>query len=274
MRFSGVKFDAENTYIIPSESLTFRYTIGSPDMERSTRMLWKSSSTWILLFAMVVLSGSIRADWGFSGVLDEDQPSPAAHDHAFEGKAYNLMEQQAGSAALYVQVTRFGNTIVITGEVKDSADARMIDELVLNAAGIKRETNAGSVVVPEKDRECGGRAATGNAKRRMIVTGKKDCSSLRSDEPEQARGRVYNHLALAAPDPSMKVAAAKLLLAETAMELVDAGYTQVLNRAVMRMATQDGVLYILGSLGDVERTRINTVLTSFPGINDVRFYTE
>ena len=237
-------------------------------------MLWKSASTWILLFTLAALSGPARPDWGFSGVLDEEQPSPAAHDYAFEGKAYHLLEQQIGPAARYVQVTRFGNTIVITGEVKDSADARLIDELVLKAAGIKRETNAGSTVVPEKDKECGGKPATGNAKRRMIVTGKKNCSSLRSDKPDQARGRVYNHLALAAPDPSMKVAAANLLLAETAVELVDAGYIQVLNRAVMRMAAQDSVLYILGSLGDVERTRINAVLMSFPGIKDVRFYTE
>ena len=165
-------------------------------------MLWKSAGAWILLLSLLISSGSIRADWGFSGMLEDVQPSLAAHDHAFEGKVYHLMEQNAGPEARYVRVIRFGNTIVITGEVKDSADARMIDELVLNAAGIKRETNTGSTVVPEKDRECGGRPATGNAKRRMIVTGKKDCSSLRSDEPDQARGRVYNHLALAASDPS------------------------------------------------------------------------
>ena len=237
-------------------------------------MLCKSASTWILLSGMLILSGSVRADWSFSGVLEEDQPSPAAQDHAFEGKAYHLMEQQIGPAARYVRVTRFGNTIVITGEVSSPVHARQIDELVLDAAGIKRETHAGAVVVPEKNRECGGRPATGNAKRRLIVTGNKDCSSLRSDEPDQARGRVYNHLAVNASDPSMKVAKANLLLAEAAMELVDAGYTQVLDRTVMRLALQDGVLYILGSLGDVEQTRINTVLMTFPGVDEVRFYTE
>ena len=237
-------------------------------------MLWKSILAWTLLFGVVTLSGSIQADEDFWGVFDGGKPSSATQDRAFEGKVYDLLEQQTGVVSRYVQVTRFGNTIVITGEVENSAHATVIDGLVLESAGIKRETQAGSAVVPEKDRECGGKPATGNAKRRLIVKGKKDCSSLRSDEPGQARGRVYNHLAVAALDPSRKVAAAKLLLAEAVMELVDAGYTQVLDRAVMRMVAQDGVLYILGGLGEVERTRINAVLMAFPGVSDVRFYAE
>jgi hypothetical protein len=259
---------------IPSEPLTFSYTIGSLDQERSMPVLWKSASVWILLFGMVTLSGSARAGGGFLDMFDEGESSAAAKDRAFEGKVYDLLEQQAGVASRYVQVTRFGNIIVITGEVKESAHATVIDGLVLEAAGIKRETQAGSTVVPKKKRECGGRAATGNTKRRMIVTGKKDCSSLRSDEPEQAKGKVYNHLSVAAPDMAMKVAAANLLLAEAVSELVDAGYTLVLDRAAMRTASQDGVLYILGNLGEVQRTRIKAVLMSLPDVRDVTFYTE
>jgi hypothetical protein len=237
-------------------------------------MFWRSASVWILLFGMVTLSGLVRADSGFLDMFDEGGASSAAKDRAFEGKVYDLLERQAGAVAKYVQVTRFGNIIVITGEVKESAHATVIDGLVLEAAGIKRETQTGSTVVPEKKRECGGRAATGNAKRRMIVTGKKDCSSLRSDEPDQAKGRVYNHLAVSGSDPAMKVAAANLLLAEAVLELVDAGYTQVLDRAVMRLVVQDGVFYILGSLGENEHARIKTVLKSFPGVRNVKFYTE
>jgi len=237
-------------------------------------ILWKSASVWMLLIGMVTLSGSIRAGEGFLNMFDEGESSSAARDRAFEGKVYDLLEQQAGVVSKYVQVTRFGNIIVITGEVKESAHATVIDGLVLEAAGIKRETQAGSTVVPEKKRECGGRAATGNTKRRMIVTGKKDCSSLRSDEPGQAKGKVYNHIAVAASDTAKKVAAANLLLAEAVLELVDAGYTQVLDRAAMRTAAQDGVLYILGSLGEVQRTRIKAVLMSLPGVRGVTFYTE
>ncbi len=237
-------------------------------------VLWKSASVWILLFGMVTLSGLVRADSGFLDMFDEGESSAAAKDRAFEGKVYDLLEQQAGVVSKYVQVTRFGNIIVITGEVKESAHATVIDGLVLEAAGIKRETQAGSTVVPEKKRECGGRAATGNTKRRMIVTGKKDCSSLRSDEPGQAKGKVYNHIAVAASDTAKKVAAANLLLAEAVLELVDAGYTQVLDRAAMRMAAQDGVLYILGNLGEMQRKRIKAVLVSLPGVRDVTFYTE
>lgn len=237
-------------------------------------MLWKSILVWIMLLGVAILSGSIQADGDFRDLFDRGKPSSATQDRAFEGKVYDLLEQQAGVASRYVQVTRFGNIIVITGEVKDSAHATVIDGLVLDAAGIKRETHADTTVVPKKDRECGGKPVAGNAKRRLIVTGKKDCSSLRSDEPGQARGRVYNHLGVAAPDPSRKVAAAKLLLAEAVVELVDAGYAQVLDRAVMRMVAQDGVLYILGSPGEVERTRINAVLMALPGVSDVRFYAE
>lgn len=237
-------------------------------------MFWRTASAWILLFGMVALSGSIRADGGFLDMFNEGESSSAAQDRVFESKVYDLLERQAGAVSRYVQVTRFGNIILITGEVKDSAHAMVIDGLVLEAAGIKRETQAGSTVVPEKKRECGGRAATGNTKRRMIVTGKKDCSSLHSDKPEQAKGKVYNHIAVAASDTAKKVAAANLLLAEAVLELVDAGYTQVLDRAAMRMAAQDGVLYILGSLGEMQRTRIKAVLMSLPGVHGVTFYTE
>ncbi len=237
-------------------------------------MLRKSFLAWTLLSSMVTLSGSIQAKEGFFIIPGGEQLSPAALDRAFEARAYSLLDQEIGSAAKHVQVTRFGNTIVITGEVENSAHAMVIDDLVLNAAGIKRETQTGSAVVPEKDRECGGRPVTGNAKRRLIVTGNKDCSSLRGDESGQARGRVYNHLAVAASDPPRKIAAAKLLLAEAVMKLVDAGYPQALDRAVMRMAVQDGEFYILGGLEDVERTRINAVLMALQGVSGVRFYAE
>ena len=237
------------------------------------RMLWKSVSAWIVLFGLVTSSGLVRAVGDFSDLLDDKQLSPAALDRAFEGGVYRLLEQKVGAAARFVQLTRFGNTIVISGEVEKSVDAKKIDGLVLKAAGIKREAPGGSAVVPEKDRECDGKPATGNAKRKLIVTGKKDCSSLRSDESGQARGRVYNHLAVGAADAPNKIAAAKLLLAETVVELVDAGHAEVLDRAVMRMVAQDGVLYIIGDPGETERTRIKAILMALPDVTDVVFYT-
>jgi hypothetical protein len=120
-------------------------------------MLRKSVCAWILLFGVVALSGSFQA----AGGAEVKQPSPAALDRLFEGEAYLHMDQQVGSAARYVQVTRFGNTIVITGEVDNAAHAKVIDMLVLDVAGVKRETPAGNTVVPENSRECGGRPAPG-----------------------------------------------------------------------------------------------------------------
>jgi hypothetical protein len=231
-------------------------------------MLRKSVCVWVLLFGMVALSGSLQS-------AEVQEVSPAALDRLFEGQVYLHVDQQVGSAARHVQVSRFGNTIVITGEVENAAHAKVIDELVLDAAGIKRETPAGATVVPENSRECGGRRASGgNVKRRQIVSGNRDCSSLRSDQTGQAKGRVYNHLGVAASDPAWDVAVANLLLAEATVELVDAGFTQVLDRAVMRMVAQNGTLYILGNLDKMDRTRIKTVLKAFPGVRDVRFYTE
>ena len=229
-------------------------------------MLWKETFSW-LLFAALTLSGAIQAG-------DGKQLSPAAQDRAFENKVYRLLDQQAGKAAQYVQLTRFKNTIVITGEVENSSHASVIDALVLDAAGIKRETPAGSTVVPENARECGGKPAMGNVKRRQIVKADRDCSSLRSDGPGQARGRVYNHLGVAAPDPSLKLAQSNLLLAETVLELVDSGHTDVMDRAVMRMVAQDGVIYIIGNPEETGRARIKAVLMVLPGVRDVRFYTE
>lgn len=237
-------------------------------------MSLKSAFSRVLLFGALVLSGPILAVEDFSNIFDRNKLSPAAQDRAFEGKAYLLLDQLADTAAKYVQLTRFGNTIVITGEVENSTQAKAIDALVLDAAGIKRETPAGTVVVPEKDRACGGKPAMGNVKRRMIVKGNKDCSSLRGAEPGQARGRVYNHLGVAAPQPAMKVAESNLLLAGTVLELVDSGHEEVLDRAVMRLVAQDGELYILGKLGETERTRIKAVLMALPGVRGVRFYTD
>ena len=234
-------------------------------------MLRKSVCAWILLFGMVALSGSIQA----AGEAGVKQPSPAALDRLFEGEAYLHLDQQVGSVARYVQVTRFGNTIVISGEVENAAHAKVIDMLVLDAAGVKRETSSGNTVVPIKNKQCGGRAASGgNVKRRQIVSGNRDCSSLRSDQPGQVKGKVYTHLGVTASDRPWKAAVANLLLAETVVELVDAGFPQALDRAEMRMVAQNGTLYILGNLDKMDRTRIKTVLKAFPGVRDVRFYTE
>jgi len=186
-------------------------------------MTWKSAFIRILLFGALLLSGPVLADEDFSNIFDGKKLSPAARDRAFEGKVYLLLDQLDDKSAKYVRLTRFENTIVITGEVDNSKNAKLIDALVLDAAGIKRETPAGTVVVPEKDRACGGRPATGNTKRRMIVTGDRDCSSLRGAASGQVKGRVYNHLGVAAPQPAMKVAQSKLLLAKTVLELVDSG---------------------------------------------------
>lgn len=236
-------------------------------------MSWKSIAVRGLVFGLLTLPGLVRADGDFRGVLDEPQ-SHAVQDRIFEGRVYGLLEQKTGAVSRYVQVTRFGNILVITGEVAEAAHATVIDGLVLEAAGIKRENNSVAGVVPKKDRDCGGRPVTGNAKRRMIVAGNRDCSSLRGDESAGVKGKVYNHLAVGAPDPSMKVAAADLLRAAAVLELVDAGYTQVLDRAAMRLVVQDGIFYVLGHPGEVERKRIRAVLISFPGVKDVRFYTE
>jgi len=217
--------------------VTFRYTSGLPCQENTIRMLWRKTCNSILLSGALTLPGSILADEGISDFSDAGKASPAAQDRAFEGKVHRLLDQLADSAARYVTVTRFGNTILITGEVKSSSDANVVDALVLAAAGIRRETPAGSVVMPGRD-------------------------------------RVYNHLAVGASDPPMKVAKTNLLLAETMLELVDAGHPEVLDRAAMRMVAQDGVLYILGKPGDTERTRIKAMLMALPGVTGVSFYPE
>ncbi len=237
-------------------------------------MLWRKTCNSILLSGALTLSGPMLADEGILNFSDGGKASPAAQDRAFEARAHRLLDQLADSAARYVTVTRFENTIIITGEVKSSSDASVVDALVLDAAGIKRETPAGSMVMPARDRECGGKPAMGNVKRRQTVKGDRDCSSLRGGEPGKARGRVYNHLAVGASDPPMKVARTNLLLAETMLELVDAGHPEVLDRAAMRMVAQDGVLYILGKPGDTERTRIKAMLMALPGVTGVSFYPE
>ena len=127
-------------------------------------MLRKSVCAWIVLFGMMALSGSIHA-------AGEEGVSPAVQDRLFESEVYHHMDQQVGLVARYVQVTRFGNNIVITGEVENAAYSKVIDMLVLDAAGVKRDTSSGNTVVPIKNKGCGGRPASGgNVKRRQIVS--------------------------------------------------------------------------------------------------------
>ena len=227
-----------------------------------------------LLLLACLPAHSVRADWDFS-FFKAANPGPAGMDRAFEYQVYLRMDEHAdrlqGADAV---VTRFGNTIVITGQVKDEDDRAQVDKLVLDVAGIKREQGNGSIVIPVRTRECGGKAMATNAKRQLILNPNKDCSSLRSDTglQLQAKGQLFNHIAVASSNPQRQLAGAALQVAQASVLLLDAGVIDATDRSVIRLVAQDGVMYVLGNPDAFSQEKVRATLMTIEGISDVRFY--
>jgi len=227
-----------------------------------------------LLLAACLPVHAVRADWDFS-VFTAENPSPEGMDRAFEYEAYRLMDEHAGRLqGVDAVVTRFGNTIVITGQAQGEGDRARVDKLVLEVAGVKRERDNGSIVIPARTRECGGKAMASNTKRKSIVKPDKDCSSLRSEDglQLQVKGQVFNHIAIASSDPARQLAAAALQAAQATMSLLDAGVVNATDRSVIRLVAQDGVIYVLGNPDAFSQEKVRATLMATGGISDVRFY--
>lgn len=226
----------------------------------------------LLLLAMVLPA---YAGWEFP-VFTAQSPDPAAMDRVFECEVHRLMDEHADRLqGVDAVVTRFGNTIVITGQAQDAGDRERVDQLVLDAAGITREQQDRPAVVPASTRGCEGKALASNTKRKSIVKTSRDCSSLRVAEGMvQAKGRVFNHIAVASPEPLKQRASAGLLAAQASMSLIDADAINAMDRRLIRLVAQDGVIYVLGNLGAARQTEIRTVLMKVAGVGDVRFYAD
>jgi hypothetical protein len=229
-----------------------------------------------LRIGLLVVVLPVHADWALP-VFSARGVEPAALDSAFECEVQQLVYEQADRLqGVDAVVTRFGNTIVITGQARDAGDRERLDQLVLAAAGITREQQGSPAVVPAKTRGCQGKALASNTKRKSIVKTSRDCSSLRVDADVQmpTTGRVFNHIAVASPDPVKQRASAGLLAAQASMSLIAAGVIDAMDRRLIRLVAQDGVLYVLGAMDAALQAEIRTVLTQFAGVGAVRFYVE
>lgn len=206
----------------------------------------------------------------------QEYPLPESElDRAFELEAYHLLTRRLGlETTRYVRITRFGNTILITGVVPDETGRGQVEEVVLDVAGIRREAPDTAGVVPERTRNCGGKTVIGNVRRKQIVDSKSDCSALRATPDEPATGRLFNHLDLVSSESDRQTAAADLLAAQARFELVEAGYTQALDGDVLRLASQGSMLYVLMRPDSGLQAEMRAVLLQVPGVTDVRFYTE
>jgi len=211
------------------------------------------------------------AGWGL-----EEEPLPASElDRGFELEVYHLLTRRLGlDTTRYVRITRFGNTILITGMVPGEADREKVEDVVLEVAGIRREVPGTAAVVPARTRNCGGKVVTGNARRKQILDSNADCSALRAAPEEPATGRLFNHLDLISSEPDRQTAAADMLAAQARYALVEAGYTRALDRDVMRLASQGSMLYVLARPEPALQSEMRAVLLQVPGVTDVRFYTE
>ena len=228
---------------------------------------------WALLLAV---SLPVQAEWEFS-VFTAESMSPAGLDRAFECEVSRLMDEHAGQLqGVDAVVTRFGNTIVITGQARDAADRMRVDQLVLDVAGITREEQGAPTVVPASTLACDGRSVPANIKRKSTVKPNRDCSSLRAEPGmhDEATGRVFNHVAVGSTDPVKQLAHAELLAAQARMALLDAGVVDSMDRNIIRLVAQQGVLYVLGGLDAVQQSDIRALLEKLPGVNAVQFYVE
>jgi hypothetical protein len=235
----------------------------------SKRVLSSGSIFHGLLLLLCSLPAA--AGWG-----QQEYPLPASElDRAFELEAYHLLTRRLGPEMIrYVRITRFGNTILITGMVPDEAGKARVEEVVLEVAGIRRESPGTAGVVPERTRNCGGKTVIGNVRRKQIVDSKADCSALRSTPDEPATGRLFNHLDQPSSESDRQAAAADMLAAKARFALVEAGYTQALDRDALRLASQASILYVLMRPDPGLQSDMRAVLLQVPGVTDVRFYTE
>ena len=222
------------------------------------------------------ISLSARADWELPVFLS-DKLRPEGLDRAFECEVTLLMDRHADQLeGVTAAVTRFGNTIVITGYAPNEAARDRVDQLVLNAAGITRQQPGVATVVPASTLACDGRLVPANAKRRSTVKPGRDCSSLRagSGRQSEASGQVFNHVAVGAGDPAQQLARAGLLAAQARMALLDDSVVAAMDRAVIRLVAQQGVVYVLGGLDTGQQSAVRAVLEKLPGVNAVQFYVE
>jgi len=227
----------------------------------------------VLSFAVAL---PVQAEWGFSVFTAEDM-RPAGKDRAFEYEVMRLMDEHAAQLeGVDAVVTRFGNTIVITGQARDAGDRARIDQLVLGVAGITRKVQGEPTVVPASTLACDGKSMPANTKRRQTVKPNRDCSSLRAESGlhDEATGRVFNHVAVGSTDPVKQLAHAELLAAQARMALLDAGVVDSIDRNTIRLVAQQGVLYVLGGLDAVQQSAIRALLDKLPGVNAVQFYVE
>jgi hypothetical protein len=211
------------------------------------------------------------AGWG-----QQEYPLPASElDRAFELEAYHLLTRRLGlETTRYVRITRFGNTILVTGLVPGETGKGRVEEVVMEVAGIRRKAPGAAGVVPDRTRNCGGKTVIGNVRRKQIVDSKADCSALRADADEPATGRLLNHIELISSEPDRQIAAADMLAAQARFTLVEAGYMQALDHDVMRLASQGSVLYVLMRPDPAVQSEMRAVLLQVPGVVDVHFYTE
>ncbi len=237
----------------------------------------KQSLASRLLSGVLLLSAGlpVHADWAFPELAAK--LSPAGMDRLFECEVQQRMDEQAGYLkGVDAVVTRFGNTIVITGQAQDAGDRERLDQLVLEAAGITREKVDAPGVVPAKIRGCEGKGLAGNSKRKSIVKSSRDCSSLHVDDDLQVatKGRVFNHIAVASAEPLQQLARAEQLAAQARLSLLDAGVINAMDRNLVRLVAQGDVMYVLGSLDAGQQSAIRTVLMTVAGIDAVQFYVD
>jgi hypothetical protein len=232
---------------------------------------------WLYVGAlMFLISFSVRAEWGFP-VFATDTLQPDAMDRAFECEVTRLMDKQAGQLEdVNAVVTRFGNTIVITGYALNEAGRERVDQLVLDAAGIIRKEQGVATVVPASTLACDGKSVPANAKRRSTVKSGRDCSTLRAESGRQdeASGQVFNHVAVGAGDPGKQLAHAELLAAQAKVALLDGAVVDAMDGNVIRLVAQQGVLYVLGGFAADQQSAIRTLLEKLPGVTAVQLYVE
>ena len=232
-----------------------------------------------LLFVWIALSAAslaAQAEWTLPGFSDGTL-SPDGLDRAFECEVIRLMDKRAPRLdGVHAVVTRFGNTIVITGQARNEAGRTRVDELVLEVAGITRKAQQDATVVPANTLACDDKLVPANTKRRSTVKPGRDCSSLRTAAGQQrtATGRVFNHVSVSDADPAQQRARAELLAAQARMALLDNAVVDAMDGNVIRLVAWQDVMYVLGRLDAGQQSATSELLERLPGVTAVQFYLE
>jgi len=224
----------------------------------------------VLTVSLIALPAAPRAQWSLFGSGGPGEGIPHLEDWRFElDVSAMLLAEPDVARETRVEVTRFGDTILLTGEAPSATLRERVDSLVLKQAGLKRPVAGGSRAVADRTQGCGGKQGAANARRRFNLGANRPCSPVVEDEQEAG---FHNQIRIRPPKSASERAADELLAAQIRRRLAVHGYAGVMDPERLRLVVQDASVYLLGVVDAEEDKRLAAAIGAMSGVGEVFIY--